>query len=77
MIGGGVRDERYRALISRLRDARLAGNLTQAALANRLGRLQQFVSKYEAGERRLDIVEFIDVAAVLGLDWRSEIDSAL
>jgi hypothetical protein len=28
------------------------------------------VSKYEGGERRLDVVEFMDVAQALGLDWR-------
>ena len=36
--------------------------------ACRLGRHQQFVSRYEIGERRLDVIEFTDVARSLGLD---------
>jgi transcriptional regulator with XRE-family HTH domain len=48
--------------------ARKAAGLTQHALARRLKRPQSFVAKYEGGERRLDVVEFITVARVLGAD---------
>jgi len=48
-------------------DARLDSGLTQAELAQRLSRPQSFVSKYERGERRLDVVEFIEIAAELGI----------
>jgi transcriptional regulator with XRE-family HTH domain len=37
-------------------------------VARRLGRPQSFVSKYESGERRLDIVEFLEVAEAIGFD---------
>jgi hypothetical protein len=37
-------------------------------LARRLGRPQSFVSKYERGERRLDVVEFLDVARAMKID---------
>jgi transcriptional regulator with XRE-family HTH domain len=40
-----------------LKELRLDKKLTQAQLAERLGRPQSYVSKYEAGERRLDFVE--------------------
>ena len=40
--------------------------LTQADLAARLNRPQSFVAKYESGERRLDVVEFIEVAEAIG-----------
>lgn len=40
-----------------LKDLRQQKNLTQAQLAERLGVPQSYVSKYEAGERRLDFVE--------------------
>jgi transcriptional regulator with XRE-family HTH domain len=43
-------------------------NLTQADLALKLGRPQSFVAKYEVGERRLDVVEFVDVACALEVD---------
>lgn len=48
--------------------ARKAADLTQAGLAEKLSRPQSFVSKYERGERRLDVVEFLEVARVLGMD---------
>ncbi len=57
--------ETFRGLLI---EARQAENLTQAELAERLGRPQSFVSKYERGERRLDVVEFLEVARTLGLD---------
>ncbi|WP_088347303.1 MULTISPECIES: helix-turn-helix transcriptional regulator [Rhodomicrobium] len=39
--------------------------LTQAELAKRLDKPQSFVAKYEGGERRLSIIEFIDIAEAL------------
>ena len=47
---------------------RKSKNLTQADLALKLGRPQSFVAKYEGGERRLDVVEFVDVAHALEVD---------
>src|SRR2546430_8983903 len=48
--------------------ARKAAGLTQQALALRLKKPQSFVAKYEGGERRLDVVEFIAIARALGAD---------
>jgi len=64
----GFGDERYRALIGRLMDARIEQGLSQLALAAKLDRHQQFISRYEHGQRRLDAVEFADVARALSLD---------
>ena len=64
----GFHSSRYRALIERLIEARRDASLSQQALAETLGRHQQFVSRYEIGERRLDIVEMVDIARVLGVD---------
>lgn len=64
----GFNDPRYKALILSLVDARKTAGLRQADFAERLGRIQQFVSRYETGERRLDAIEFCDVARALGLD---------
>jgi transcriptional regulator with XRE-family HTH domain len=42
--------------------------LSQEAVASRLGKPQQYVSRYEVGERRLDMVEFLDAAKALKVD---------
>lgn len=47
----------YRELLARLKEARLAAGLKQAEVAKRLGQHQSFISKIEAGERRLDPIE--------------------
>lgn len=63
-------DDRYLKAIETLRAARKDARLTQTDLAAKLGRRQQFVSKYESGERRLDVIEFLDVGSALGLDTK-------
>ena len=55
----------FRALLMK---ARKAAGLTQQKLAKRLGKPQSFVAKYEGGERRLDVLEFLSVARALGTD---------
>lgn len=64
----GLHDERYRRLIERLVARRKELGLTQQAVADRVGMHQQNVSRFETGERRLDVVELVDVATALGLD---------
>ena len=48
--------------------ARDRAGLTQQKLASRLGKPQSFVAKYEGGERRLDVVEFVVIARAIGTD---------
>lgn len=48
--------------------ARRKAGLTQQGLATRLGKHQSFVAKYEGGERRLDVVEFLVIAGAIGTD---------
>ena len=63
-----VGNDSYIKLRDLLVEARKTVGLTQADLALRLKRPQSFVSKYERGERRLDIVEFGEVADALKID---------
>ena len=67
--------ETYRSLIDRLVRARKAKGITQASLAQNLGRPQSYVSKIENGERRLDVVEFIEIAHIIGENPRDIIDA--
>ena len=60
--------EKYERFRKRLVEARKAGGLTQMQLAEKLARPQSFVSKYERGERRLDVVEFLEVARAIAID---------
>lgn len=62
---------KYKHLCDLLIQARESRNLTQSQVAERLNRPQSFVSKYENGERRLDVIEFLEVAAVLGVEAES------
>jgi transcriptional regulator with XRE-family HTH domain len=58
---------RFRRLRALLTQARKKSGLTQFELARKLRRPQSFVSKYELGERRLDVVEFLEVTEALGV----------
>lgn len=59
-----VRAERLRKL---LREARTASGMTQSELASKLRRPQSFVSKFEQGERRLDVIEYLELCEALGI----------
>jgi transcriptional regulator with XRE-family HTH domain len=48
--------------------ARKKAKLTQVAIAKSLNKPQSFVAKYENGERRLDIVEFLIIVRAIGVD---------
>ena len=56
----------YLKLCAVLRQLRTEAGLTQVQVAEVLAVPQSFVSKYESGERRLDVVELRYVAAALG-----------
>jgi transcriptional regulator with XRE-family HTH domain len=51
-----------------LHEAREQRGLTQADVAARLGKPQSFVSTYERGQRRVDILEFVTIVAAVGAD---------
>jgi len=41
--------------------------ITQSSIAEILGVPQSFVSKYESGERRVDVVEFVQICQAIGV----------
>lgn len=60
--------ERHRALVALLIRKREAAGLTQSDLAAKLGEYQSFVARLESGQRRVDVVEFLALAELLGFD---------
>jgi transcriptional regulator with XRE-family HTH domain len=64
-----IRLNQQKKLLLLLRGIRVDAGLTQNELASRLSRDQTFVSKYESGERRLDILELRDVCQAIGIDF--------
>jgi transcriptional regulator with XRE-family HTH domain len=64
------RSPRQARLQELLVSRRAAAGLSQEEVARRLRRPQSFVSKYETGERRLDVVELTEVAEAIGFDAR-------
>ncbi|MCF8984649.1 helix-turn-helix domain-containing protein [Pseudomonas syringae] len=63
-----IHNARYQVLLDLLLEARNAAGMTQKELAVRLGRPQSFISKTENAERRLDVIEFMDVCRGIGTD---------
>jgi transcriptional regulator with XRE-family HTH domain len=58
----------YRKVVELLAEIRRSKGVTQVEMAALLKKPQSYVSKYESGERRLDIIELIDILNVLGLE---------
>lgn len=68
LVTKSVFSEQYERFKQLLIEARKKAGLTQVELAKRLYRPQSYVSKYERGERRLDVIEFLDVAEAIGIE---------
>ena len=54
-------------LVGLLHEVRIEAGLTQMELAGRIGRDQTFVSKYESGQRRLDVLELREICQAIGI----------
>lgn len=65
-----MKDRRYELLRNLLIEARLKQGLTQTDVAFLISKPQSYVSKYESGERRIDVVEFLDVCKAIEVDFR-------
>ncbi len=63
-----------RKLQELLRQVRLGAGMRQSDLAEKLGQPQSFVSKYESGERRLDLLEMRQICAAVGISLREFVD---
>lgn len=60
-----ARQQRLAELIIQYREDR---GMTQVEVATALGRHQPFISNIESGQRRVDVIELLDLAAAVGFD---------
>lgn len=67
-MASSIFTKRYEVFRARLVQCRKDAGVTQSVLAAKLGKPQSFVSKYESGERRLDLLELLDLAKALQFD---------
>lgn len=65
----------YEALIRLLREARKERSIKQEDLSARLGKHRVFVTKYESGDRRLDVFELFAICHELSVDVHTLIDA--
>jgi ribosome-binding protein aMBF1 (putative translation factor) len=63
-----LRSPRHLRLIQLIVDKRKAAGLSQAELAKAIDRYQSVVAAIESGGRRLDVIEFLDLAETIGFD---------
>ncbi len=67
-------DSDNRVLQDLLKEMRLVAGLTQVELSNLLNRPQSYVSKYESGERRLDLTEVRNITIFCGSNLKELVD---
>jgi transcriptional regulator with XRE-family HTH domain len=63
-----LKSQEYERLVALLVAVRKTAGIRQQPLAKELGKPQSFVAKYEGGERRIDLIEFIAIALALEAD---------
>ena len=72
-----LRSRGHKILIETLVAARESAGMTQRDLAVKLKRPHSFVGRIEAGERRIDVVEFVEIAKVLNADAHRMLDKLM
>jgi len=65
-LSKSIHRREYKELLAALAAARKEAGLTQAELAKRLKKPQSYISKIENGERRLDVMELMEIARITG-----------
>ena len=61
-----IHTARHEALRQAIIEKRLAAGMTQQQVARKLRRYQSFVATVESGQRRIDVIEFLDFANAIG-----------
>ncbi|RTL53987.1 MAG: XRE family transcriptional regulator [Bradyrhizobiaceae bacterium] len=61
-----LRSARQKKLVALIIAERKAAGLTQADVAKKMRRYQSIIANIESGERRIDVVEFMELAEAIG-----------
>lgn len=72
-----ISSKKHREFCDLLKEARQKAGLTQFELAEKLKRPQSFVAKYESGDRRIDIIEMIEIAKHIKADPKKILEKLL
>ncbi|MCQ1779129.1 helix-turn-helix transcriptional regulator [Neorhizobium galegae] len=67
----------HSALVKLVREKREAAGLTQEVLAKTLGEHQSFIARLESGQRRIDVLEYVTLAEVIGFDAVDELSKLI
>lgn len=59
---------KYNIFFKLIKQKRIDLNIKQKVIADSLKKPQSFISKYETGERRIDLIEFLDICFVLKIN---------
>jgi transcriptional regulator with XRE-family HTH domain len=63
-----IYDPVYEEILTRLKKARKESGLRQSVVAEKIGKYKSYISKIEHGDRRIDIMELIDLAELYNKD---------
>jgi transcriptional regulator with XRE-family HTH domain len=66
-MGRHLRSAQHKALLGAIVEARNATGMSQREFAKKLRRTNNFVWRIEAGERKVDVLEFIEIAKAAGV----------
>lgn len=72
-----LHSKRQEVLVKAIAEQRRAKGLSQAQVAKVLGRHQPFIANIESGERRVDLLELLTIANIIGLDVHALVDRLL
>ena len=63
-----IRTKRHKQLVEAILAERKQAGIRQIPLAKKLKRSQTWIARIESGERRIDVVEFLELADAIGFD---------
>lgn len=72
-----LRSARHQRLAELLAEYRIKAGMHQSAVAEKLGRHQPFIASIESGQRRVDVVELLQLSAAIGFDVHELINALL